>query len=185
VTIRKYEITTPGHSPSADSALEQGEIAVVTITKINDTPLYKPLSQTIIYDPNNPLFPNTLELVPGEYKLSGTYFDEEGFTIQKDCKHICEGPGCLLVDEKLPKENIEVKPSLMGGISLDNETGYWSVSVGDLDSNKDLEIYVLKLPTPTCIDKDCELSVCIGMEEIGKTQEYSEQFSYMLKPRFV
>ena len=69
---------------------------------------------------------------------------------------------------------------------LNSETDYWHVSRSALDSANDgVEFYVLKTLKPTCLDTDCVLPECIGMEEMDKILNYSAVFRNNLEPRFV
>ena len=91
-----------------------------------------------------------------------------------------------IVNKWIPEEDVDVIPSPSGGVYLNNETDYWHVSRSDLDSaNGNVEFYILNTPNPTCLDSDCVLPECIGMEEMDKTLDYSREFKNKLKPKFI
>jgi len=58
-----------------------------------------------------------------------------------------------------------------------------------LDDKSTITFYLIETPQPTCIDsasgtdEKCFVPVCIGMDEMSKTEEYSTRFKDQLLPR--
>ena len=145
-------------------------------------------TQTFIYDSeaDEPMAIKEIKLMPGEYEVTANYFDNEGFVIEKECKHICVGIACILADEYVPEEPIGITPAPLGGVIMNNETGYWDLTAGDIYSYQDDVVFnILRMPTPTCLDDDCVLPTCVGLEEMGKTINYSKDFRNEIEPRFI
>ncbi|MBS3097932.1 hypothetical protein J4209_04020 [Candidatus Woesearchaeota archaeon] len=185
-----YKMTQPDSCCSGSGAINSNERALITINRVKADVYEEELNQFLMFDGSDSSYDrtHTLKLVPGEYEINAILFDDAGFTIPANCKHICEEglnpfSDCDAADEWIPPQKIEMIPSMAGGVNFNLNTSYWFASSSAIDSGENIDLYVVKVPTPTCIDYDCELPVCIGMEEIAKVEEYSEKFEPQLTPR--
>ena len=142
---------------------------------------------------------------------SGPGIDQEGFTIKAGCQEICteydmgteyyveeivEGvvdPFGAIPEEKpdcktwslFPEEDIVAKPSMMGGVMLDNTTGYWNVTREDLNKGG-VEFYFIQTLKPNCtVVQDCVLDVCVDVAEMQATGPYSYKYRDYLEPEFI
>ena len=191
VKLKKYEMATMNMLPSSSASINQQEQVMMSIEKVldADNPLDQELSQFVMFNPNMDLSAiQKIKLVPGKYKISASLIDNEGFTIPARCKHICEEgtdptEDCDAADEWVPDARQDIIPSIAGGLDMNENTGYWVVG-SSLDYGNDVEFYIIEAPTPTCLDYDCELPVCIGLEEMSKTANYTKMFRWNLEPIF-
>jgi len=153
---------------------------------------------------------DVISLVPGLYKVTGMLIDVDGFVIEPGCQEICLeydtgtefyveeivggviDPLGAIPEEKpeckewgyFPEEEIVAKPSLMGGVMLDNATGYWNVTRADLNKGA-VEFYFIQTLKPTCTAvQDCVLDVCVDVGETQATNSYSAKYREYLEPVF-
>ncbi|MBN1644460.1 hypothetical protein JW851_00270 [Candidatus Woesearchaeota archaeon] len=104
---------------------------------------------------------------------------------KQQCEEHCAKTECKKW-MKLPEEDMNIRPALLGGAMIDSENGYWIVTEADINSGlTNINFYVLEVPTPTCLDTTgCAYPPCIGLDEIGKIKEYSDLFRQELEPVF-
>lgn len=105
------------------------------------------------------------KLIAGEMKLNGMFLDATGFIIPKECKRYCKDTTlgfCTGGWEKVPKDDIEVKPSMWGGVEFD-ENNSIIIPTEKLYEDNIIEFRILKLPTPRCID---DLEIINKIKEI-------------------
>lgn len=136
--------------------------------------LEEPMSQTIIISPDNR---NTeIELIPGRYTVNGQLSVAEGYIIPKECKTFCGG-GFLGIGKKcvkVPNSSIEIKNAILGGINIDS-TYPLNVKREYLDNNKTLEIYLIRVPPPPCVDE---------MQEVNRIPYITKKYRSKLMPQF-
>jgi len=216
ISFKILEMLSVNDCCVAGRDINDHELVMLTIKKMLEPgEIGEAFTQTFIYDPeaDEPMAIKELKLVPGEYDVSATYFDNDGFEIRKWCKHICKGFGCgqiegavfqgvhptdakhdclisptclVLMSQWVPDDPIEITPAPLGGVIMNNETGYWELTASDIYSYQDDVVFnILRMPTPTCLDTDCVLPVCVGLEEMGKTINYSKDFRNEIEPRFI
>ncbi|RMF54477.1 hypothetical protein D6745_05230, partial [Candidatus Woesearchaeota archaeon] len=162
--------------PETPDNLSVNDSLMINIKRVKETPYVPSFSQSFRIDSSNYNKPIGIRLVPGKYDVTIIYTDNNGFVIPKKCKHICKGWGCILVDEYIPEDDIEMIPAMMGGVYINNNTGgYWRVSRAELASDKQVEFNIVRFVTPPCLDE---------MEELGKLENYSKTFYSVLRPRF-
>jgi hypothetical protein len=191
----------------APESLNASYQAILMVEKIPESPLEPKYFQTVMLDGPQQ---GSISMVPGVYKVTGMLIDKEGFVIQPGCQEICleydtdtgyyaeeivEGTTDIfnvLPDEKpdckkwgyFPENAITARPSLMGGVQLDNATGYWNVTRADLNKGA-VEFYFIQTLKPTCtIVQDCVLDVCVDVAEIQATGPYSLKYREYLEPEF-
>lgn len=159
--------------PNASYPPGVNDTITITLTRIQSG-MEEPLTQTIFISPdaNN----TEIELIPGRYTLSGKLMTAEGYIIPKECKEICDNYflGVCTSYKKVPEDDIPIQPALVGGLELDT-TYPFIVKRGDLTGNKSLEIYLLKLPPPPCIDE---------MQEMNKLGQLTMLYRTKVMPAF-
>ena len=193
----------------ASEPLNESYKAILMIEKVPDDVLEPPYFQSMLLDKG--VKEEMISLVPGMYKVTGMLMDINGFTIQKGCQEICteydidteyyaeeilsgmtdvldvmpeEKPDCKTWSY-FPEEPIEAKPSLMGGVILDNITGYWNVTREELNKGG-VEFYFIQTLKPTCTAvQDCVLDVCVDVAEMQATGPYSYKYREYLEPEFI
>ena len=188
LTIKKQKIkfSNDGQKDCCDlDTINPFEKALITLEKVKENPWDTQFTSIVNYETTQQK--HTIEITPGKYKINAVLFDSLGFAIPKACKSVCVSRN----DDRdctgwkfYPEENQIFKPAMLGGVNIDNETGYFEISTEMLAKTKTLEINVLKLLTPTCTDTiDCTTTNCIGLEELGNVQQYSKQFKQQIWPK--
>ena len=132
-----------------------------------------------------------LKIIPGMYEVRIMLVDKKGFVLPAKCMQICEAydkEGKCSAFKQLPEKKQDVKPAILGGLVLNSNTELFEITDYTLDKRgvNAMEFYVIRTQTPNCIAKEnCVLPNCIGIDEIGRTEEYSKRFIEELKPRFL
>ncbi|MBI4142001.1 hypothetical protein HY484_03695 [Candidatus Woesearchaeota archaeon] len=177
-TIKKAQvsITQDGTKTCCKySPLSRFEKITLSIKRIQQ-PWEAPFQTHATYETNSPM--PSINLIPGTYEIQATIIDELGFIIPKKCKKAD-------MTTYIPDENKIFKPAILGGLRINNETGYWTISKEALTRTEKIDFTVIKIPTPTCIDTDCIAPPCIGLNELGKTEEYTKQFKNNVWPKLI
>ncbi len=137
-----------------------------TITKVSDSEFEEPNSKFMFFDSEN--IEQEINLVPGQYEINANYYDANGFTIPAEEIEIA--------GEDVELEEIEFKPAPLGGAYLGNETGhYFIVNNEDLESDKNLELYVLKFDPPVTHTE---------MASLGELKERSGEHYSLIMPKW-
>ncbi|MBW2986763.1 hypothetical protein KY333_05325 [Candidatus Woesearchaeota archaeon] len=192
----------------APVALNASQKAIVMIEKIPEDELEPHYFQTMLLDYGERQ--DTLKLIPGLYKVNGMLVDQDGFVIEEGCQEICVEYdmgteyyvgtiGQDLVDplggapeEKpdckewglFPEQDIVAQPAMLGGVVLDNQTGYWNITRADLNRGN-VELFFIQTLRPTCtLVQDCVLDVCVDIAETQATSVYSKKYRTELEPIF-
>ncbi|HYD02775.1 MAG TPA: hypothetical protein VEC16_00595 [Alphaproteobacteria bacterium] len=192
--VKKYEVTKTVVGPSDTKVLvvpqesvnlTENESVIISIEKITYEASDEPYATTAIISKEFGNSASTLTLTPGTYSLRIQLLDGEGVIIPKECKRICvEGPsavGSVLGDDcgeydYIPKDNIEIKPAPWGGIDYTNRTFMYISPAQLADPSNILELRVIKLPNPECLD---------DMKDISEIEPLSKKYSATLLPQFV
>lgn len=173
VSIAGNEVSVGLLFPNQSFPPEVNDTITLILTRI-PTGFDEPLTQTIFIskDANN----TAIDLIPGRYTLSGNLIAGEGYTIPKECDEVCDNYvlGICTGHKKFPEDNLLVKPALLGGVEFD-KTSPLNVKREDLLNNKTLELYLLKLPSPPCIDE---------MQEINMIKSLSQSHRIKVMPVF-
>lgn len=151
------------------------EQVILTISQVGFEAGASPVSATAVFGKDG-VDKQTIELIPGDYEVIGTYINETGITIPKDCSRVCTTQvGICLSHTYYPDKEIEIKPAMWGGIEIkEGTTGTFSISKNDLDNNE-IEFYVLELAYPACIDQ---------LGDMGKVGTYSQTYKDNVWPVF-
>lgn len=178
-TIKKAHVTlTPQGTKTCCtySLISQFENIALTLQRIKENPWDSSFSAIASYTKDDPT--PSISLVPGKYSVQATTIDNLGFIIPKKCKQVD-------LQTYIPEENIIVKPAMLGGIIINNETGYWKIDSAALAKAEKIDFTIIKIPTPTCLDNACIAPPCVGMDEMGKIDEYTKQFSDKVWPKLL
>lgn len=176
VEVKKKLIDATGIGQA--QSLSSDELLILNINKVKQDVFDQELQQVVIVDYSNATVTTDtqqIRLVPGKYEVTATYLDKKGFIIPKDCKHICEGWHCWIVDEYVPDRDINVTPAPLGGLYINNNTGSWYIGSWNLYNKENLEMYIITVPKPPCVDE---------MEVLGKIEEYSKTYRSAIEPKF-
>jgi len=188
LSVKKMKIKIARNSTKEccdQDTLNSFEKVILTFERIKENPWQSQFTDIINYDSSQQK--HNIELTPGKYKITAMLVDTLGFAIPKGCKSICTSTnanGDCTGQTFYPQEDQIFKPAMLGGIIIDEETGFWNLDSKTLDKTKTIEVNVAKLLTPNCIDTtDCLLPNCIGLDELGSVAEYSKKFKSQLLPK--
>ena len=173
INISGSSFTTGFIFPNQSYPAGANDTIIINIEKINSG-LEEPVSQTIIISPDNKNM--EIELIPGRYTVVGQLMVSGGYVIPKECKTVCGG-GFLGIGEEctsVPKDPITINNSILGGITID-ETYSLNVKREYLTDNKKLEIYLILMPPPPCIDE---------MQEVNRIPELQKRYRTQVMPTF-
>ena len=158
---------------------ENNEQLIITITQTGVIAGANPLSRTIIFGKDG-VERETIKLVPGDYKVTGTLIDYNGFTIPAECSRVCTTSipiiGCTSYTY-YPSDSISVDTTPWGGVEINSSTtGFFRITT-ELDDYDEIEFHALRLPTipPGCIEH---------LDEMGKIDEYSRRYRIEVMPDF-
>jgi len=180
VEVKKKQVMGSGISASVDFTDEETAIISVRKKPETDDAFNRPYEAYIMIGDNE--LNDGLDLVPGDYEISATLMDNNGFIIPAGCAEICDSydsHGNCNHYSYLPDDPIEMIPSMIGGLEMNNETNYWTLTKDDIDNNDEIEMFVLRLRTPTCLMTD---SNHIGLDELSLISNYSRDFYSALRP---
>ncbi|MBI4147672.1 hypothetical protein HY490_00100 [Candidatus Woesearchaeota archaeon] len=184
VVVKRYQ--TDGETLSSSRTLSPGEQAVLMLDRVKEKPIEEEFQARIQIDGANV---GSFDLIPGKYEVKALLIDKAGFVLPAECMQICEkydDDGKCKIYKRVPEKSQKVSPAMLGGVVFNNNTGFFDVSAYDLDKSgkNSIEFYVVKTRTPTCVAvDDCVLKSCIGLEEMGRTEEYTKKFRKQLEPR--
>jgi len=191
-TIMKYNMTESYNNHTIIGnliPLEEGDRVTFIIKQAGSTEITP--TNTLIF--GTEVQQNEVKLFPGDYEINAVLMTS-GFEIESGCERICtnkdENENCTDY-QYLPEDSISLaNGTTLGGLNIDSSTGYWHVTPEMLNGNS-MILYVLQLPQPTCIDRadgedqECLIGKCIGLEELSKTANYSNQFKNQSLPRII
>lgn len=159
------EMTISERDMIRDSAVElqPHEKVILTLDKKQEHPYEGEFKQTVIIEGNTI---DQTSLLPGKYEVRGTFLNEEGIVTEEKTEEI-EG-------EEIEYPSVEMKPAMLGGVRLNNETGEWHVTHSDVEKDE-IIFYVVTIEEPQVITE---------MENIEKIEEYSNESRRLLEPEF-
>jgi hypothetical protein len=163
-TISKSQIQSI--KGSATNFIETDE-AIISFTKIKEDPFEPNFVRFINFQGENPS--GKIELIEGKYKIQGTYLDTTGVIIPKHTKKISDDGSLAYIDE------IILDPAPIGGVSINENTGLWTVKESDFNNSK-IIIYYFKSTKPKIAD---ELEYALDFTYPSKT------FRDLIEPDFV
>lgn len=237
--VKKYKMNFPNYwNSTVLEDLEKGDKAMLTIEKIRTHPLDEEIKIGQIL--TNEIDEVNITLAPGKYKVEASLMTEDGINVPKNCKKYCSeyedkklpvpiDPSQLITTGEecktygfIPNESIVIKPAPLGGILFNEKLGYWTVKASELYDAEEVTIYLIEMPTPTCLDDASEKdesccvpsgictgciakdefgqckrygistpdgivysnNMCIGMEEMGKLENYTRLYQNNIEPKF-
>jgi hypothetical protein len=181
VTVKIYPMTRKiitGHSiglifPNSSISPSVNDTILINIDRI-PSGLEEPVSQTVFISPTTK---NTqINLIPGRYTISGQLFSAEGYTIYAGCDEVCDEyfAGICVSYKDIPENDIPIRNAIVGGIDIDKVYPL-NVKREYLTNNKSLEIYLIQMPPPPCIN---------DMQEMGKTTDIVNRYRSKVMPVF-
>ena len=156
--------------------LSDKDSVILTFTKLSSSVIDPPYTQTIILGMNQTSA--SIDMLPGRYTLDANLLDYNGIIIKKECKEVCVNKNILGMctdTKKIPDADINIPIAMWGGLIFDQKNPV-IISRDDLLSNKTLQISVVRIPNPRCID---------DMQEVGQLGQISSRYRSVLTPRFV
>ncbi|NQU79559.1 hypothetical protein HQ545_07355 [Candidatus Woesearchaeota archaeon] len=159
----------------------ENDSILIMIRKVDSSPFVKFTTQFISYD--SEINSSTIRLVPGNYEVKTTFTNEKGSTILPDLrckdndnykKHLDGDSDSLCYH--LPEEDVVLDQSLIGGLEINNVTGYWRVSEEDLIEENRLELRILQFPHPIILE---------DLDEMGLVESVSDEYRSNLEPDFI
>jgi hypothetical protein len=151
ISIMKYDVIRLPNNKYELGALQNisaNDSVLLTLNKITFDQFEEPWTKTIILGRDG-FGKNVAEvdLVAGAYTVSAQLLDYNGVIIPKKCQRIrVKGD-----DIYVPDNDIKIDVAMWGGISF-NESNPFVISTTDLLGNNSLEIYVVRMPDPRCLD---------------------------------
>ncbi len=173
-----------------ESELNNEEV-IISLTKVKDNDYEDTFSSGLYIDDNSgsdTLGTNSavdtkeIKLVPGKYTLSITYLDNNGIVIEeakkkikyKDYSDPSTGFGLRDKEETITLPRIELKPAPLGGALLDEQNGYWDVSIDDLSKDV-VTMYVIRQPDPKVHEE---------LKDIGNVRLISDKYASLIEPQW-
>jgi hypothetical protein len=142
---------------SASRNRTESETVFVSISKVIENGEF-PLNSMLYFD--GKVKEQSITLVPGTYEVQAQYMWEPGVYIPAETREIPKGgiEGAVGQKEKIKIPELNITPAPLGGVVLDEQTGYWIVKKDDLDSGKKVTFYILRESEPRKIEQVNRLS---------------------------
>ena len=174
-TVKNFTIQVFDLNDMKIRPLGQREEVTLFFNKINDGNTLNKHQEAVRFTNSSRI--DEGKIMPGYFTVNAMFIDNEGFVIPKECKSYCtnEIAGICFSSEKVPKDDIEVIPSMWGGVEFNSENPLL-ITENDLYDNNTIMLTVLKLRTPRCIG---------DLEIIGDLDKYTVLFESKLKPLFI
>ena len=176
ISIKKYNVSRlgTGYVLGQPVELSENDSVILTFNKIPFDALDEPWTQTLVFG-KNAIGTNMIDLVSGAYSVDAQLLDYNGVIIPKECQEICVGPIIKCSKTiKIPENDIIINVSMQGGISF-NESDPFIITTGDLINNNSLEVYVVRMPNPRCLN---------DMNEASLTGYMAKKYPDELIPKF-
>jgi hypothetical protein len=166
--------------------IQENEMAIITFSRVPEFG-EEDLTQVVIFS-NETKFAE-IEIVPGNYEVTGSLILNSKVIIPKDQCYKCTGGtwynfgscDCMevaeIVMEKLPR----------GGLTFDKPELYWKVVNQELVGNRNLDVYVISTLDGFGINNDSTTTPMLKVDDLnqlGKTDEYSMKYRMELEPDF-
>ena len=137
--------------------IKNKEQAILSVEKIKEDDLESnlPMPQLII----NESLQGVIQIIPGTYKVSIQLLDEAGLWVPQPSGG-----------------NLDYDPAQLGGVNINNVTGYWVVTKNSLGQASKIRFYFLRIDPPENFE---------DMNEIGAIEDYSERYRAYIEPEFL
>ncbi len=130
--------------PSQTTTLGDEDEVIINLERV--TPSYSTFLSTVRLEKGSA---ETVKLIPGDYSVNVMYLNGDGISIpERDLD--CDGCGGL--------DAIEIDSIVLGGATLNNETGYWTLTQEELDSGNNV-VFKAIVADATQIDKHEDLII--------------------------
>lgn len=149
---------------AAAQPLVPGEKVVLTIASSASTVLDPVITRTIMLTSDTPDV--IIDLPPNKYSVLAVLTSDRGITIPPETRTVG--------DQTFTIDGIELKPALLGGVSLDSTTGAWDVTEQALQKDH-LVFYLLKTPPPQKLE---------DLNELQRAQTLAREYRLFLEPDF-
>ncbi len=144
--------------------MNQDQKTILTIQKVQETPNEPKYSQFMLIANQSS---SSLELIPGRYKVTAMVIDNRGLYIPEMVKEHD--------DQKVRYPEINMTPAMIGGVHLNEETGYFQVKANELYQSDNLDFYMFRMIEPRDVEQFGHLS---GPEK------YSKKARFVVEPEF-
>ncbi len=144
--------------------LRENQQAIITIRRIKSDPFEEEFSQVVTID--GPDDKENIGLAKGEYIVQGALVDQDGFIIPAHDEKVGVGLRTVAVPE------MQMKPSVLGGVLINENNGYWIVNSHDLASSRLIFYMLISDPPKTMAD-------IINMTEY---ETYSTKYRTLVEP---
>ncbi|MFC1741004.1 hypothetical protein ACFL3V_00520 [Nanoarchaeota archaeon] len=176
LAYQDYNYILPPAAPV--SSLSRKEMYLFLFERVDEDPLKGYRAYTFGYGQGKM---STMKMMPGTYEVKGYLIYNDTVRIPKETKVYDGG----IFGDDVP---IELNETLMdrwqeGGVSLDNESGYFHVPEDELFSSKKLNLFVLRFPLPAT--HTTQLRNMPGLEQVGEVRKYSSIYRTELEPEWI
>ncbi|MFH0870273.1 MAG: hypothetical protein V1866_04425, partial [archaeon] len=181
--------------------LSDTEQVTFSIRQVGFDSSARPMTSTIIFGKEG-VQSQVINIVPGDYEITGILIDHVRMTVPKECTRTCKYSLPIVCCDSDRGDNycpiIGIFPSFTyfpekeqvfesmpwGGVELSSKTiGSFQITKEQLDTASGIEFHILKLP-------DLKLANPSGgclkhLEELNKVEDYSTEFSDALLPTLI
>ncbi len=166
--------------------IEANEQAIVTFSRISGYG-EEDLNQVVVFS-NETNFME-IELVPGDYSVTGSLILNHRVVIPKDPCYKCTGGHwytfssckCMSMDE------IAMQKVARGGLTWDTPETYLKIVNQDLVGKQNMDVYVISTLDGFSLNNDSTTTPILKVDDLNqlsKTDEYSMRYRRELEPRF-
>jgi len=155
-TLIDYEVISDVRS--AYNVLAENQSVIISLSKLKDS-----MFETGIPTPQVTMAygeTTTISVVPGDYELNVNLLYNQVTSVPN-----FDGSG-----------SFNYTPSNLGGVELNEDSGYWVISQNDLDSYSKIRFYVFRLEDPRTTE---------DVNEIGEIGSYSKKYRRYVQPEFL
>ena len=166
--------------------IEANEQAIITFSRISGYG-EEDLNQVVVF--SNETNSTEIELVPGDYSVTGSLILNHRVIVPKDPCYKCTGGHwytfssckCISMDqiimEKLPR----------GGLTFDKPETYLKIVNQDLVGKQNMSVYVISTLDGFSLNNDSTTTPILTIDDLNqlsKTDEYSMKYRWALEPNF-
>jgi hypothetical protein len=123
----------------------------------------------------------TLKMIPGKYEVKGYLILNN--TIRVPAEDKTYGGGLFGSSTPIHINESIIDQWTEGGVLLDNETGYFTVTQEELFGSQRLNMYVLRFPLP--LTHSTEFKNAPSLEQAAELKDYSNIYRTELEPEWV
>jgi hypothetical protein len=162
------------------SSLSPKEQAFMTLSRVSEDGDELEYSTSLIFNANQ-TGPSLLKIVPGEYEVDGHIMLHDRVVIPKETKKV--KTSIWGGEEDIVANETVFDIFAIGGIELNNVTGYLELKEQDLLNSRQMVLYMIKFPRP--VTHSTEFRDAPGLESMGEVEDYSNLYKNELDPRYI